>query len=251
MKRTLPFLNLIAFLLMLLVNFLANKLPINNLTTGEVTENIQSLITPAGFTFAIWGVIYVLLGLYIFYQMGFVGKEQDLNYYRNQIGFLFITSCFLNIAWLFSWHYQLFFISLGIIFALLVNLIIIYLRINGKSNYLRKKNYIVTLPFSIYLGWITAAAIVNTSVYLISINWKQFGYSEVFWTNIMLITALIIYSLFVYVRKDVFVMLVFLWASIGILYKHIYIYNSQYILIIITTAFVIGSGITSILLSKK
>ena len=236
---------------MIFFNYLANKLPINNVTTGEVSNNIPSLFTPAAYTFAIWGVIYILLGVFIFYQMGFVGKEQDLNYYRNQIGFYFFTSCVLNIAWLISWHYKSFLLSLCLISALLINLIIIYLKINGKSNYLRKKNYVVTLPFSIYLGWIMVASIANASIYLITINWNRFGYSDVFWTNIILIVALLIFSIFIYTRRDMFVMLVFIWATTGILYKHVFFYNAQYIYIVITTAFIIGSGVTSILLSKK
>lgn len=251
MKKFIPTLNLIAFLLVIIFNYLANYLPLNNLTTGGVSDSFPSLFTPIGFTFAIWGVIYILLGIFVFYQMGFVGSEQDLTFYRNKIGILFITSCILNIAWLFSWHYQMFFISLVIMFALLLNLILIYLRVNGKSNYLRKRNYLVTLPFSIYLGWIMVASIANTSIYLISVNWNRFGFSDVFWTNIMLLVALFLFSLFVYLRKDIFVMMVYIWATFGILYKHIFVFESQYIYIIITAAFVLGSGVTSILLSKK
>lgn len=251
MKKAISYLNLIFFTLVIAANYLANDLPLNNVTTGQVSDNIPSLFTPAGFTFAIWGLIYLLLGIFVFYQMGFVGNEQDLTYYRNKVSYLFITSCILNIAWLFSWHYKLFLVSLCIMFALLINLIILYLRVNGKANYLRKRNYVVSLPFSIYLGWIMVASIANTSIYLVSINWNRFGYSEVFWTNIMLITALLLFTLFVYLRRDIFIMLVYIWAVFGILYKHIFIYNSQYIFIVITAAFVIGSGLTSILYSKK
>lgn len=250
-KKILPFLNLFSFILVLLFNYLANALPLNNVTTGQVSDSFPSLFTPAGFTFAIWGVIYLLLGVFVIYQLGFAGKEQDLNYYRNQIGFYFFTSCLLNIAWLFAWHYKFFLLSLCLISALLLNLIIIYLRINGKSNYLRKKNYLVTLPFSIYLGWIMVATVANSIIYLISINWDRFGYSEVFFTNIVLIAILLIFLFITYIRHDVFVMLVCIWAATGILYKHVFFYNSQYIYIIITAAFVIGSGVTSIIFSKK
>lgn len=233
------------------LNYLANYLPLNNVTTGGVSDTFPSLFTPIGFTFAIWGVIYILLGIFVFYQMGFVGSEQDLTFYRNKMSFLFISSCILNIAWLFSWHYKMLLVSLIIMFALLANLIIIYLRINGKSTYLRKRNYLVTLPFSIYLGWIMVASIANTSIYLISINWDRFGYSDVFWTNIMLLVALFLFTLFVYLRRDIFIMLVYIWATLGILYKHIFVFNSEYIYIIITAAIVIGSGITSIIFSKR
>ncbi len=251
MKKALPFLNLISFILVIIINYLANSLPLNSVTTGGVSDGYPSLFTPIGFTFAIWGVIYLLLGIFIFYQMGFVGTEQDLTFYRNKVGYLFITSCILNIAWLISWHYKMLLVSLAIMFTLLINLILIYLRINGKSTYLRKRNYLVTLPFSIYLGWIMVASIANTSIYLLSINWDRFGYSDVFWTNLMLLTALFIFTLFVYLRRDIFVMLVYIWATFGILYKHIFVFNSQYVYIIITAAFVIGSGITSILFSRR
>ncbi len=251
MKKILPFLNLVSFILVIALNYLANYLPLNGVSTGDVSDNFPSLFTPIGLTFAIWGVIYTLLGIFVFYQMGFVGSEQDLSFYRNRVGYLFVTSCILNIAWLFSWHYKMLLVSLCIMFALLINLILIYLRINGKSTYLRKRNYLVTLPFSIYLGWIMVASIANTSIYLLSINWNRFGYSDVFWTNVMLLIALFNFTLFVYFRRDIFVMLVYIWAAFGILYKHIFIFDSQYIYIIITAAFVIGSGITSIVFSKR
>lgn len=60
--------NLAAFMLVVVLNVLSNALPINGQTMPEISAKYPSLFTPAGFTFSIWGVIYVALLLFVIYQ---------------------------------------------------------------------------------------------------------------------------------------------------------------------------------------
>ena len=57
-----------AYLAMVAVNFLANSLPINNRSTGEISDAYPNLFAPAGLAFSIWGLIYLLLGVFVLYQ---------------------------------------------------------------------------------------------------------------------------------------------------------------------------------------
>ena len=93
------------------------------------------------------------------------------------------------------------------------------------------------------------AVIANTAIYLISIDWDRFGLSEVLWTNVVIVTALLIFMTFLLREKDFLVMSVFIWSAFGILYNQINTYNAQYTTIIITTAFALGSASTALFYS--
>jgi len=95
---------------------------------------------------------------------------------------------------------------------------------------------IVSLPFSIYFGWITVATIANVTTLLVSLNWQGFGIPDYIWTIVVLIIGLIIGSITMYKKKDFFFGLVFLWAYTGILLKHLQKsgFNGNYLTIIIT-----------------
>lgn len=228
--------NLIFYILTVLVNVLANAIPINGKTTGEIAASYPNLFTPAPFTFAIWGVIYVSLGLFIVYQLGIFSKHNDKHLRTvSRIGCLFVISCIANIFWILSWHYELISLSLVIMITLLTSLIMIYIRINQNRLSITKEKIFVNIPFSIYLAWITIATIANVTVFLVSINWNGFGIPPQIWTIGVLILALIITLDFLLKKKDVFYSLVVEWALFGILAKHLTFYNGEYIGIIITT----------------
>lgn len=210
-----------AFVAMVTVNALANILPINGITTGAVSDSYPNLFTPAGYTFAIWGLIYLLLAFYTLYLLGlFRGGEKAEDLYLRRIGFMFAMTSLVNIAWIFSWHYDRIALSMILILFLLIYLIDIAFIIKTKGLSAREK-WLVRLPFSIYFGWITVAAIANVTVFLVSIGWDGFGLSESTWTIIMLAVGALIGILTALRFNDIAYMLVFIWAYIGILVKHL------------------------------
>ena len=248
MNRYLGIGNLLFYLLVLVVNYLANALPLNNLTTGQVSDAYPSLFTPAGFTFGIWGLIYLLLGIFVIAQLGNDRVGENL---RRKVGPWFILSCIFNVAWLFAWHYQLFLFSLIFMLLLLFSLVLLYLRTHEKSGQYARAPWYTTLPFSVYLGWIMVATVANVSIYLMAINWNRLGFTDSFWTVIVIFTALAIFSLFLYIRRDPFVMGVFIWASGGILYRHIFTLQGKYLYIIIALAFSLGVSLTALFITRK
>ena len=156
----------IAVIAMITVNILANALPINGQATGEISDRFDVYFVPAGYVFSIWGLIYLgLLGYAIYQALPAQAQNPDLQ----SIGYLFVLSSIANIAWIFFWHYNLFTLSVVAMLALLILLILIYLRLDiGRAQVAPAMKWLVHLPFSIYLGWITVATIANITSWLYS-----------------------------------------------------------------------------------
>jgi hypothetical protein len=207
--------NIVAFVLTVLVNGLAGSTTIlGGKNTAQISDAYPTLITPAGYVFSIWGVIYVLLGVFVVFQALPSEKGKD---YQKRIGWLFVLSSLLNIAWLFLWQFEHLSLSVVLMFLLLASLIAIYLRLGiGKSAVSLREKLAVQTPFSVYLGWITIASIANVAVTLVSVNWDGFGISQETWAILIIAVALLIALLVVATRRDVAYGLVIIWALVGI-----------------------------------
>ncbi len=212
------YINIGALALVLLMNFLSNAIPFNNLTQADLGEIYPVLITPAAYVFAIWGLIYLALIAFIVYQVMPGFRENPV---VKAVGILFAVSSLFNILWLFFWHYQRVGWSMIIMLLLLATLIAIYLRIGAvtaeKSLYDR---LLVKYPFSLYLGWVTAATIVNFNVLLYDLGWLGIGTGGVFFTMAMIIIAALVALAVFYLRQDYIFSAVFVWALIGIGIRH-------------------------------
>ena len=207
--------NIVAFVLVVIVNGIAGSTTlIGGRNTAAVSNANPTLITPAGYTFAIWGVIYVLLGIFVIYQ---ALPSTRLQTFHQKVGWLFVLSSVFNILWIFAWQNESLPISVVLIFLLLASLILIYLRLDiGRSKASRNERLAVHLPFSVYLGWITIASIADVAATLVSINWNGFGISPETWAILVILVALVIASLVAYIRKDIAYELVIIWAFLGI-----------------------------------
>lgn len=211
--------NVLAVMAVIVINGLANALPLNGQTTGEISDRFQVYFVPAGYVFSIWGLIYLALVAFAVYQA--LPAQRDNPRLRG-IGYLFALSCLANIAWLFLWHYEIFPLTLVAMFALLLLLIAIYLRLGiGRAQVPAAEKWLVHVPFSIYLGWITVATIANVTSLLDYLNWSGWGLSPEAWTVIMLVAAVGIASAVSLTRGDVAYMLVIVWALAGIAVKHV------------------------------
>ncbi|MFO7952258.1 MAG: tryptophan-rich sensory protein [Bacillota bacterium] len=212
------YINIGTLVVVLIINFLSNALPLNNMTQQELSAEYPVLITPAPYAFSIWGLIYLALIAFIVYQ-ALPGYRE--NPAVKAVGILFAVSSLFNVLWLFSWHYQYAGWSLIIMLLLLATLVIIYLRLGAvtteKSVYDR---FLVKFPFSLYLGWITAATIVNFNSWLYSIGWLGTGAGGVFFTILMLVIAVLLALAVFYLRQDYVYAAVIIWALVGIGVRH-------------------------------
>ena len=238
--------NVISFIGVITANFLANYLPINGYTTGELSDMYPNLFVPAGITFSIWGIIYLfLLGFIIFQSRGLFNDLNKKHRIVSKIGWLFLISSLANIGWILAWHNLRVFLSLIFMIILLLSLIGIYFKLNiGKNKFTGMEKVFINMPFSLYLGWITIATIANISAWLVSINWSGWGVSEVTWTIIILIIGVIITIINSIKRTDSIYALVIIWSYIGIIIKR-YQAEPRYNSIIITA----GLGILIILIN--
>jgi hypothetical protein len=213
-----PWINILTFIITVVVNVLANTLPLNGLNTGQISDRFDVYFVPAGYVFSIWGVIYLGLAAYVIYQALPAQRE---NPRLNNVGYLFVVSGIANVIWLFLWHYEQFVLSFFAMTALLLSLIVIYTRLGiGKTRVSLAERWFVRVPFSVYLGWITVATIANVTSVLDFVNWSGWGVSPEVWTVIMLAAAGLIAAVVSLTRGDAAYLLVLVWALIGIAVKH-------------------------------
>ena len=217
----------LAYASMVVVNFLANGLPINNRSTGEISDAYPNLFAPAGPTFSIWGVIYLLLGGYVLYQ--FVKSRQQKEGLFKKINPLFISTSLANISWIFAWHYDWIGLSV-LIMAVLLFLLIKIADILRTEQFSSLEKLFIWAPFSVYFGWITVASIANITVFLVSIGWNRFGLADYIWTSIILVVGALIGIVRMRQDKNIAYGLVLVWAYLGILLKHVSVggFGGQY-----------------------
>ncbi len=163
----------IIVLVTLVINILADALPINGLNTGKISDSFHVYFVPAGYVFAIWGLIYIGMLTYAVYQ---ALPAQKNNPRMQATGWWVILGGMANSMWIFLWHYERFVGTLAAMLVLLASLLATYLRLGiGKTKVSAAENWLVRVPFSIYLGWITVATIANVTDVLSFIKWNQFG----------------------------------------------------------------------------
>lgn len=248
--KRLSYFNTFMFLVMILVNALANIIPINGYNTGQVSDFYPSLFTPAPITFSIWGVIYITLGIFIAYQLGWIKGTKTKQSIEN-IGILFGISCFLNILWILNWHYMNIGATLMIMVLLLLNLIAIYLKLRSYGFIDRQvEKWCVMLPFSLYLGWISVATIANVSVWFIHIGFKSAGFMATFWTLALLVVAGMLAVQMVKQYKDYAYAGVILWTYIGVLIRWIHYEKTPNFVIIVGVSVLLGMVFSNIKIFK-
>ena len=240
--------NALSILLALTVNILATTLPLNGQNTGEISDRFKVYFVPAGYVFAIWGIIYIGWIAFAIYQFRPAQKESPR--LRN-LGYLFAISGIFNAAWLFCWHYNLFGLSVLVMLTLLGLLIASYLKLNvGRTAVSNTEKWSMDIPFSVYLGWISVATVANVTDYLYFIHWAGFGLAPQAWAVIMLVVACLLGLLMTITRRDSGYALVLVWSFAGIAQKQAataLVANSAWV----ATVFVLGLAIYSIIQRRR
>lgn len=200
---------------MITMNTLAIVLPIGGKTTGELSDMYPNLFVPAGFTFSIWSVIYILLIGMIVYQWVYDEDKSKLK----QIGpYLFLNTLF-NGLWILAWHYLYIGLSLVIMLGLLGTLMMLYKKMNINYPAKQKIQWFVDVPISVYLGWISVATIANVTTLCVHLGWSGGPISQDVWASIMIIVAVALGLLMLKTKRDIFYGAVIAWAVYGIFSK--------------------------------
>ena len=206
------------------VNALANILPINGYNTGQISAFYPNAFVPAGFTFSIWGIIYLLL---LSYTIGFTYYSIQRQQYPKafilieRINTYFLLTCVFNMAWILAWHYLQIELSVLIMLLFLSTLIQLFLKTKSMANDLTlTQRFILQTPFIVYLGWISVATIANITALLVAYKWTAFAVDPVYWSAAMILIAIVLAMLILRKFKVVEFALVVAWALWGI-------YNAQ------------------------
>lgn len=216
--------NLVAattFFLALLLNGLANLIPINGLNTGVISDTYENYFAPAGFTFSIWAVIYSLLAGYVLWRLKNLQASDDhpKNRFLYRVDIAFGISNLANTLWILSWHYLSFYMSFFLMAIILVSLAYINLQFKGDKD-------LTTIPFRVYFGWIIVATVANITTLIVadanSFRWLWNGgeVSEQLLTIVILLITIILGNVIVFRQKDPYVGGVVIWALIGIFARH-------------------------------
>ena len=206
------------------VNALANILPLNNRFTGEISDSIPNLFAPAGITFAIWGVIYLLLLLFAVYSLTLpnnyspVKKQIPL-----QLGPSYVLASLANSLWIFAWHWLELGLSLVIMIILLASLIYLYLRIREITRDWPTKAFgrvLLRTTFGVYLGWITVATVANVTSLLVVSGFDGGSWAQPITLGVLVAVG-IIGIVASWTTKDLGYQLVLIWALAGIAIKRL------------------------------
>jgi hypothetical protein len=222
--RSLAILNLLGFIISALVANLA-QFKVLGLpdTMTSVSARYESFFTPAGITFAIWGLIYVsLLAFCIYHLVHAFSKHADerVNQDVTKIGYLFIVNTLATTAWVYAFLGNQLLLSVICMLIQLYSLLQIQLKLNifdSHRSFWTKA--FSQFPLSIYFAWICIATIANISVYLLSMEWNGWGLAPNLWAILLIGIATFISVFMVFVRKNIFFGLVVVWALYGILLK--------------------------------
>jgi hypothetical protein len=199
--------NVLFFGIMIIMNYLANALPLNGKSTGALSDQYSNLFVPAGITFSIWGIIYLLLLIFIVLQ--FLPTYGEV---VKRISPFIVLNFGLNALWIFVWHYEFVVASVLVMLGLLYSLIQINKELNVYSFEYAK------ITFGVYLGWICIATIANFTTLLIDIQWNAFTIPHEYWTMIMIGVGVIIVAATM-AKLNRYVAFSVCWAFLGIYLK--------------------------------
>lgn len=213
-------LNLISFIVLIIVNALSQTRLIGGVTTAEVSGIYTTMFTPAGYTFGIWSVIYLLMGVFVLYQMGFIGRRSNYDLVRGDVGLAFAYSCLANVLWLISWQLQMIGLSMFCILALAASLIMIRerLMLHADGSFVHR---LTCAGFDIYLGWICAATLANIAVYAKYLELSWFANGEIYMATILALLAAIAGILFAMGKQRYWSSIAIIWALAGIFFRNI------------------------------
>lgn len=201
-------------LLTITVNGLANALPLNGQGTGEISDRFDIYFVPAGYVFSIWGLIYLGLVAFTFYQALPAQKDDPL---LKKIYPAYWIGNLANAVWIFLWHYEIFSLTLVAMLIILASLLYIYIQISKATPELvNVQKWFVKIPVSIYLGWISVATIANVSQVLFFFNWGGWGITPAVWAVILLAVATVLGLLMQWRENNISYVLVLVWAFVGI-----------------------------------
>ncbi|PZX60184.1 hypothetical protein LV84_00454 [Algoriphagus ratkowskyi] len=213
-------LNMIVLAFIIFWNYWVNVDGINGNTVSSLSSEYENLFTPAGYAFSIWGLIYLaLFAQAIFFISRAFNPVKDSDF-LSQIGPYLIMANIGNGLWLYMWLMEYTGLSVIVMLGILCSLVIVILNTNMERwDAPRTIIFWLWWPIAIYIGWIAVATIANISANLAKTGWTG-GASEISWTVVMIIVAVILYLFLIAARNLRESACVGVWALVAISVRH-------------------------------
>jgi hypothetical protein len=236
-------LNTITLALVLFCNFGFSTGFLVKETVADISYKYDTLFTPAGYAFSIWGVIFLMAISFVIYQWILL-KRNDPKQYIRRTGIWFTISNLANISWLFCWTNNLISVSVVLILILLLSLCILTQKLRLELDDEPVLTiFFVWWPIAVYLGWIIVASVANIAAWFVSIGWEGGGIEKDVWAIIMIAVATALFAILLAKRNLRESAAVGVWAFVAIATRQ---WNSKSN---VATAAIIASVILFILIS--
>ena len=211
---------------LIVVNGLSNVRLFGPNTNADISAKYTTLVTPAGYAFSIWGLIFLgLLGFSIYQAL----PSQRHNPRFRAAGPWYIINAICNAVWSPIFNQEWITTALVVILIMFASLFMAMegLRINPRTEAAMMRpvkapeTWLARVPFSIYFGWLTVAAILNITVWLKATAFDLSGLPESVWAWGVLVLGLVVGAVLYNRYRSAAYMLVFVWAYAAIAVKQI------------------------------
>lgn len=224
MKRILKsksyIISLVLFVLTIVLNYMSSSGLLFKYSQKEISDTYANLLAPAGFTFSIWGLIYIGMLVSYLFPIFVEMRNRDESFYLNKVTPYFILWTLFNIAWTVAWNSDLIVISLVSIILYSVSLVKLLSIIHRNREFAHKYRWMISFPIGLHTGWLIFASFTNVMVLMVKSGFNPFGTFGVILTVVFMVLA-IVCVLLLYRRFDNFcVTLPAIWALFGIFFKH-------------------------------
>ena len=251
-QQTLSILNMLAVLFAIGINYYSQLYTIHGNRVSDMSDEYNNLFTPAGYAFAIWGIIFIAIFIFAAYQIyRTIVRKQTFNFI-SQSGLWFVVANVGNGLWVIVWLYDYTWLSVVIMLVILFSLFKIVVNTNMERWRAPSKTIVFGWwPISIYAGWITVATIANIAAYLSKLGWDGGPLSPVEWTIVMVVIATLLNLLLIYTRGMREFALVGVWALIAIYVRHQNSYESIAMTALVGAALIIIASFVHAFMNRK
>lgn len=215
------YVNLISYILNLLITFGVGTFGLlGTPDQGELSEKYQTIITPAGLAFSIWGIIFTSQAIFAVVQM--LPSFRSRPMVQQGVSYWYAAACVFQAGWSFSFAYEILPLSLVcmvLIWISLMSLLIsqYYVKLDPTTSSCSSKGllefWLLRFPFSVHGGWITAASALNVGVIVVDVEASAATQLAVSILSLAVLHAISVWHLFGYKRPNYTIPCVLIWAN--------------------------------------
>ncbi|MCC3155629.1 hypothetical protein LJ737_00160 [Hymenobacter sp. 15J16-1T3B] len=194
------------------LNYWWNAHPANGQSMGVVSARYPTLLTPAGWAFSIWGLIFLSLAVYAVWQLL---PAQRRNALPDAVAAPLAVASTAAGLWVVCFSYELIAVCTALMLLTLGALIVGY----GRARRLVLKGAaprLASWPLSLFLGWISVATTVNVTLGLRELGWTTAINVSVLLSVVLLAVVLLLGLALAFRFRDAVYPLVLAWGLLGI-----------------------------------